>query len=96
MTSTPRIRSLADHGPFDVPFVHEHTGERADHGQGRHVGCENHADLDGCAVELKGDHADHREDRQKIAEDADDLGNPQAFDRRRPEDVTEAKNRRRA
>jgi hypothetical protein len=45
-------------------------------------------------VELKRDYAEDREDGQEIAEDADDLGYPQALDRRGLEDITEAKGRR--
>ena len=79
-----------DHGPFDVPFVHEYAGERADDGQRRHVSGENHADLCGRAVQLKGDYADDGEDGQEITENADDLGDPQTFDGRGLEDVAEA------
>jgi hypothetical protein len=46
-------------------------------------------------MKLKGDDAKDREDSQEIAEDTDDLRNPQALDRRRLKDFTETQGRRR-
>ena len=77
--SRPRMTSLADHGQLDVPFIDEHAGDRADDRQRRQKRDQDHADLGRRAVKFERDVRQDREKRDEIAENTDDLRDPEPF-----------------
>src|SRR5439155_8505110 len=77
-----------DHRPLQVPPVHEDAGQRADDRQRRHKRYQHHRHLRRRTMQLKRHHHDDREHRQEVPEHADNLRDPQAPHRPKPQHVT--------
>jgi len=79
-----------DHGAANVPLIHVDAGKGADKGQRQHVRHQDQADLGGGAVEMKYDYADDCEDGEEVAENADNLCDPDATHSGNSKHFTEA------
>ena len=74
------MRSLAIMVLFTSQRFDHDSGQRTKYRNGQEVSHQDHANLSGGPVELKRDYADNSQHRQKIAEDANHLSEPQAPD----------------
>ena len=66
-----------NHQALYVPVVHKNAGNRADDGHGKHECDGDGGDLNGRPVPAERDEADHAEQGQEIAKDADKLRQPE-------------------
>ena len=67
-----------DQRRLDRPAIDEHAGDRADEDDRQHVGDLQPGQLRRRAVHAERHHGDHREQREEVAEQADDLRVPDA------------------
>ncbi len=66
-----------NHEALHIPVVHKNAGNRADDGHGEHKRDGDGGDLNGRPMPAERDEADHAEEGQKIAKDADKLRQPE-------------------